>query len=69
MILGAKEMSSAKVVSGWSTSASCRRQIAMTDCVLLHIEKKALLLAMSLEPKLSALFVKYLLKRNIRVRR
>jgi len=40
--------------------------IAMTDCVLLHIEKKALLLAMSLEPKLSALFVKYLLKRNIR---
>ena len=40
--------------------------IAMTECVLLHIEKKALLLAMSLEPKLSALFVKYLLKRNIR---
>jgi CRP-like cAMP-binding protein len=40
--------------------------IAMTDCVLLHIEKKALLLAMSAEPKLSALFVKYLLKRNIR---
>jgi CRP-like cAMP-binding protein len=40
--------------------------IAMTDCVLLHIERPALLLAMSLEPKLSALFVKYLLKRNIR---
>jgi CRP/FNR family transcriptional regulator, cyclic AMP receptor protein len=40
--------------------------IAMTDCVLLHIEKKAMMRAMSLEPKLSAMFVKYLLKRNIR---
>ena len=40
--------------------------IAMTDCVILHVEKKALLLAMRLQPKLSALFVKYLLKRNIR---
>jgi CRP/FNR family cyclic AMP-dependent transcriptional regulator len=39
---------------------------AMTDCVLLHIEKKAMMLAMTLEPKLSALFLKYLLKRNIR---
>ena len=39
---------------------------AMTDCVLLHVEKKAMMLAMSLEPKLSAMFVKYLLKRNIR---
>jgi CRP/FNR family cyclic AMP-dependent transcriptional regulator len=40
--------------------------IAMTDCVLLHIEKKAMMRAMSLEPKLSAMFLKYLLKRNIR---
>jgi CRP-like cAMP-binding protein len=40
--------------------------IAMTDCVLLHVEKKAMMLAMSREPKLSAMFVKYLLKRNIR---
>jgi len=39
---------------------------AMTDCVLLHVEKKAMLEAMNLEPKLSATFVKYLLKRNIR---
>jgi CRP/FNR family cyclic AMP-dependent transcriptional regulator len=39
---------------------------AMGDCVLLHIEKKAMMLAMSREPKLSALFLKYLLKRNIR---
>src|ERR1700675_1015582 len=39
---------------------------AMTDCVLLHIERKAMTYAMSLEPKLSAMFVKYLLKRNIR---
>ncbi len=39
---------------------------AMTDCVLLHIEKKAMTLTMSMEPKLSAMFVKYLLKRNIR---
>ena len=40
--------------------------IALTDCVLLHIEKKAMMQAMSLEPKLSAMFLKYLLKRNIR---
>src|SRR6185312_14849847 len=40
--------------------------IAMTDCALLHIEKKAMMDAMSLEPKLSALFLKYLLKRNMR---
>jgi CRP/FNR family cyclic AMP-dependent transcriptional regulator len=39
---------------------------AVTDCVLLHIEKKAMMLAMSLEPKLSAMFLKYLLKRNMR---
>ena len=39
---------------------------AMTDCVLLHVEKKAMMLAMGREPKLSAMFVKYLLKRNIR---
>src|SRR5208337_410561 len=39
---------------------------AITDCVLLHIEKKAMMRAMSLEPKLSAMFLKYLLKRNIR---
>ncbi len=39
---------------------------AMEDCVLLHIEKKSMMLAMSREPKLSALFLKYLLKRNIR---
>ncbi len=40
--------------------------VALTDCVLLHIKKKAMMQAMSLEPKLSAMFVKYLLKRNIR---
>jgi CRP/FNR family transcriptional regulator, cyclic AMP receptor protein len=39
---------------------------ARTDCVLLHVEKKAMMLAMSMEPKLSAMFLKYLLKRNIR---
>jgi len=39
---------------------------ALTDCVLLHIERNAMVRAMSLEPKLSAMFVKYLLKRNIR---
>jgi CRP/FNR family cyclic AMP-dependent transcriptional regulator len=39
---------------------------AMTDCDLLHIEKKAMMRALSLEPKLSALFLKYLLRRNIR---
>jgi CRP/FNR family cyclic AMP-dependent transcriptional regulator len=40
--------------------------IAMTDCVLLHVEKKSMMHAMSREPKLSAMFVKYLLKRNVR---
>jgi CRP-like cAMP-binding protein len=40
--------------------------VAMTDCVLLHVERKAMMLAMSREPKLSSMFVKYLLKRNIR---
>jgi CRP/FNR family cyclic AMP-dependent transcriptional regulator len=39
---------------------------AMTDCALLHIEKKAMMIGMNLEPKLSAMFLKYLLKRNIR---
>jgi len=39
---------------------------AITDCVLLHVERKAMMLAMSLHPKLSAVFLKYLLKRNIR---
>jgi CRP/FNR family transcriptional regulator, cyclic AMP receptor protein len=39
---------------------------AITDCVLLHIDKKAMMRAMSAEPKLSAMFLKYLLKRNIR---
>jgi len=39
---------------------------AMTDCVLLHVDKQAMTLALNREPKLSALFMKYLLKRNIR---
>ena len=39
---------------------------AITDCILLHVGKKAMMLGMSLEPKLSAMFVKYLLKRNMR---
>ena len=39
---------------------------ALTDCVLLHVGKKAMLLAMNAQPKLSAVFVRYLLKRNIR---
>ena len=40
--------------------------VAMTDCVLLRIQKKTMIDAISREPKLSAVFVKYLLKRNIR---
>jgi CRP/FNR family cyclic AMP-dependent transcriptional regulator len=40
--------------------------IAATNCVLLHVEKKTMMRTLSLEPKLSATFVKYLLKRNIR---
>lgn len=40
--------------------------VALTDCTLLQVGKKAMMLAMSQEPKLSAMFVGYLLKRNIR---
>ncbi len=40
--------------------------IAVTDCVLLHVEKRMMMQTLSLEPKLSAVFVRYLLKRNIR---
>jgi CRP-like cAMP-binding protein len=40
--------------------------VAATDCVLLHVDKNAMLRALAVEPKLSALFLKYLLKRNIR---
>ena len=40
--------------------------VALTDCVLLHVGRKAMMFAMSREPKLSAMFMKYLLKRNIR---
>src|SRR5580693_6675960 len=40
--------------------------VAMTDCVLLHVDRKAMMSALGLEPKLSALFLKSLLKRNIR---
>ena len=43
--------------------------IAATDCILLHVSKNAMMLAMGREPKLSAMFVKYLLKRNIRISR
>jgi CRP/FNR family cyclic AMP-dependent transcriptional regulator len=39
---------------------------AMTECVLLHVDRNAMLRALAVEPKLSALFLKYLLKRNIR---
>jgi CRP/FNR family transcriptional regulator, cyclic AMP receptor protein len=39
---------------------------AMNECGILHIEKNAMVLAMKREPKLSAMFLKYLLKRNIR---
>jgi CRP/FNR family cyclic AMP-dependent transcriptional regulator len=40
--------------------------IALTDCVLLHVERKALMHAMSMQPKLSAMFMRHLVKRNIR---
>src|SRR5579859_2302740 len=39
---------------------------AMTDCELLRIDKKAMMLALHREHKLSDLFVSYLLARNIR---
>ena len=39
---------------------------AITDCVLLHVERKALMNATSIQPKLSALFMRHLVKRNIR---
>jgi CRP-like cAMP-binding protein len=39
---------------------------AMTDCELLHIDKKAMMLALHREHTFSDLFVAYLLARNIR---
>jgi CRP/FNR family transcriptional regulator, cyclic AMP receptor protein len=39
---------------------------ATNNCVLLHIDKTAMIVAMGREPKLSATFIRYLLKRNIR---
>src|SRR5437879_1303801 len=39
---------------------------AITNGIVLHVEKQAMMLAMSVEPKLSATVVKYLLKRNMR---
>ena len=40
--------------------------IALTDCVLLHVERKAMMHALSMQPKLSAMFTRQLVKRNIR---
>ena len=40
--------------------------VALTDCVLLQVERRAMMHAVSTQPRLSALFMKYLLKRNIR---
>src|SRR6202021_4256866 len=40
--------------------------VAMTECVLLHVDRQAMMSALGLEPKLSALFLRCLLKRNIR---
>jgi len=51
-------------LAGQFTRMSCA--IALTDCVLLHVERKAMMHAMDTQPKLSAMFMKYLLKRNIR---
>src|SRR5579862_4304218 len=47
-------------LAGQSTRMSSA--IALTDCVLLHVEKKAMMHTMRIQPKLSAMFVKYLLK-------
>jgi CRP-like cAMP-binding protein len=51
-------------LGGQSTRTSSA--IALTDCVLLHVQKKAMTHAMSTEPKLSAMFMRLLVKRNIR---
>jgi len=51
-------------LAGQLTRMSCA--VALSDCVLLHVERKAMMHAMSMQPKLSAMFMKYLLKRNIR---
>lgn len=39
---------------------------ALTDCVLLNVDKTALLREMALQPKLSAMFTKFLPKWNVR---
>ena len=40
--------------------------IALTNCVLLHVQRTTLMYAMKMQPKLSALFMRHLVKRNIR---
>lgn len=47
-------------------SARMSSATAITDCILLHVEKRAMMHAVSTQPKLSALFMRYLMKRNIR---
>ena len=39
---------------------------AVTDCVVLHIDRNAMARVLTAEPKLSALFPKYRLRRIIR---
>lgn len=51
-------------LTGQSLRLSCAT--ALTDCVLLHVERKVMMTALTQQPKLSTLFLKYLLKRNIR---
>jgi len=40
--------------------------IALTGCVLLHVAKKTMTRAMSMEAELLAMFMRLLVKRNIR---
>jgi len=62
-ILSEKDFFGESGLAGGTRTSSA---IAITDCVLLHVEKTEMLLTMGREPKLSAMFLTYLLKRNMR---
>ncbi len=62
-ILGEKDFFGESALAGGARMSSA---VAVTDCILLHVEKKAMMQTMGRESKLSAMFLMYLLKRNMR---
>jgi CRP/FNR family cyclic AMP-dependent transcriptional regulator len=62
-ILSEKDFFGESALAGGARMSSA---VAITDCVLLHVERKVMMQTMGRESKLSAMFLMYLLKRNMR---